>query len=109
MADTGVTEALQGESTTPSLTLNPFGTEEAPKPAEIQLTTGKQEVADAKEVIEQQLTPEEMKMVDDFGDKCCRFLGVFKPDHIEYENGKQKRIYKRIATTVTFAEIVRKS
>lgn len=50
-----------------------------------------------------------MKMVDDFGDKCCRFLGVFKPDHIEYENGKQKRIYKRIATTVTFAEIVRKS
>ena len=48
------------------MTLNPFGVEEAPKPAEIQLTTGKQEVADAKEVIEQQLTPEEMKMVDDF-------------------------------------------
>ncbi|MBO6299865.1 MAG: toxic anion resistance protein [Lachnospiraceae bacterium] len=66
MADTGVTEALQGESTTPSLTLNPFGTAEAPKPEEIQLTTGKQEVADAKEVMEQQLTPEEMKMVDDF-------------------------------------------
>ncbi len=66
MADTGVTEALQGESTTPSLTLNPFGAAEAPKPEEIQLTTGKQEVADAKEVMEQQLTPEEMKMVDDF-------------------------------------------
>ena len=66
MADTGVTEALQGESTTPSLTLNPFGTAEAPKPEEITLTTGKQEVADAKEVMEQQLTPEEIKMVDDF-------------------------------------------
>lgn len=50
-----------------------------------------------------------MKMKDDFGNNCCRFLGVFKPDHIEYENGKQKRIYNRIATTVTFAEIVRKS
>ena len=66
MADTGVTEALQGESTTPSLTLNPFGTAEAPKPEEITLTTGKQEVADAKEVMEQQLSPEEIKMVDDF-------------------------------------------
>ena len=50
-----------------------------------------------------------MKMKDDFGNNCGRFLGVFKPDHIEYENGKQKRIYNRIATTVTFAEIVRKS
>lgn len=50
-----------------------------------------------------------MKMKNDFGDDCCRFLGVFKPDHIEYEGGKQKRIYKRIATTIAFAEIVRKS
>ena len=51
-----------------------------------------------------------MKMKDDFGDKCCRFLGVFKPDHIEYdEDGKQKRIYKRIATSIEFAEIVKKN
>ncbi|MBR1471184.1 MAG: toxic anion resistance protein [Lachnospiraceae bacterium] len=49
----------------PTLTLNPFGTAEEEKKEEIQLTT-KAEVADAKEVIEQQLTPEEMKMVDDF-------------------------------------------
>lgn len=49
-----------------------------------------------------------MKMVDDFGDKCCLFLGVFNPDHIEYEKGRQKRIYKRTATTIEFAEIVRK-
>ena len=55
-----------------------------------------------------------MKMVDDFGDKCCRFLGVFKPDHIEYEENeygekRQKRIYKRIATSIEFAEIVKKN
>ena len=82
MAEAGVTEAVQGvagmanansdaiadlnASATPTLTLNPFGAAEAPKPEEIQLTTGKQEVADAKEVMEQQLTPEELKMVDDF-------------------------------------------
>ncbi len=82
MAEAGVTEAVQGvqgmadansqaigelgAATAPTLTLNPFGTAEAPKPQEIELTTGKQDVADAKEVIEQQLTPEEMKMVDDF-------------------------------------------
>lgn len=50
-----------------------------------------------------------MNMKDNFGNKCCRFLGVFKPDHIEYENGKQKRIYKRIATSIKFAEIVKKN
>ena len=82
MAEAGVTEAVQGvagmanansdaiadlnASATPTLTLNPFGAAEAPKPEELQLTTGKQEVADAKEVMEQQLTPEELKMVDDF-------------------------------------------
>ena len=80
MAEAGVNEAVQGVAAMqsansdalselnagPSLTLNPFGTAEAPKPEEITLTTGKQEVADAKEVLEQQLTPEEMKMVDDF-------------------------------------------
>ena len=48
-----------------------------------------------------------MKMRDDFGNKCCRFLGVFNPDHIEYEKGRQKRIYKRIATTIPFDEIVK--
>ena len=80
MVEAGVNEAVQGVAAMqsansdalselnagPSLTLNPFGTAEAPKPEEITLTTGKQEVADAKEVLEQQLTPEEMKMVDDF-------------------------------------------
>ena len=80
MAEAGVNEAVQGVAAMqsansdaladlnagPSLTLNPFGTAEAPKPEEITLTTGKQDVADAKEVMEQQLTPEEMKMVDDF-------------------------------------------
>lgn len=50
-----------------------------------------------------------MKMKDDFGNSCCRFLGVFKSDHIEYEKGKQKRVYKRIAKTITFNEIVKKS
>lgn len=54
-----------GGMAVPTLTLNPFGTAEEEKKEEIQLTT-KAEVADAKEVIEQQLTPEEMKMVDDF-------------------------------------------
>ena len=80
MAEAGVNEAVQGVAAMqsansdaladlnagPSLTLNPFGAAEAPKPEEITLTTGKQDVADAKEVMEQQLTPEEMKMVDDF-------------------------------------------
>lgn len=53
-----------------------------------------------------------MKMVDDFGDKCCRFLGVFRPDHVEYDEygeKRQKRIYKRIATSIEFAEIVKKN
>jgi very-short-patch-repair endonuclease len=50
-----------------------------------------------------------MKMKDDFGNSCCRFLGVFKSDHIEYERGKQKRVYKRIATTIAFDEILKKN
>ena len=50
-----------------------------------------------------------MKMKDDFGNNCCRFLGVFKSDHIEYERGKQKRVYKRIATTIAFDEILKKN
>lgn len=49
-----------------------------------------------------------MKMKDEFGNNCCRFLGVFKADHIEYEEKKQKRIYKRISTKVKFDDIVRK-
>lgn len=50
-----------------------------------------------------------MKMKDDFGNSCCRFLGVFKSDYIEYERGKQKRVYKRIATTIAFDEILKKN
>ena len=49
-----------------------------------------------------------MKMKDEFGKNNCRFVGVFKEDHIEYKNGELKRVYKRIGTEISFADIAQK-
>lgn len=47
-----------------------------------------------------------LKMKDELGNRCCRFVGVFKDDHIEYDGKRQKNIYKRIDTKISFADIV---
>ncbi len=59
-------EELMSGPTMPTLTLNPFGTEEAAQPAQDAAATAAVAEAAKAELAKEQLSPDEMKMVEDF-------------------------------------------